>query len=234
MKKITTLLFAFITFLSCYSQVEVYKTLKDFQNNTPEKYTSTIIKFYPDYRSFGKYKPTLEFKEDGKKVKIMLTDVWAFKYKGILFRTITTMGNITVGLLSDGKICYWENAVFIFKKIDHAIPGLSDADYGDAAYLSANVESDIIKGENFKVFLNSNTEYKKLIDIVEARFKESSKSYEKEQKTLKKIQKVAGNNVIGIMDYLSFSNYDKELNILRSCIKEYNGNFSSQIALDKN
>lgn len=233
MKKITTLLFAFIAFLSCYSQVEVYKTLKDYQNNTPEKYTSTTAKFYADYRKVGLFKPTLEFKEDGKKVKIMLTDVWAFKYKGILFRTITTMGNITVGLLSDGKICYWENAVFIFKKIEKMSPGLADYEYGKAAFLSKSKESEIIKAE-FNTFLESNIEYKKLIEIVESRFKETSANYEKNQKFIKKIQKFIGNNGIEIMNHLSSSNYDKELSILRSCIKEFNGNFSSQIVIEKN
>ena len=46
MKKITTLLFAFVTFLSCFSQVEVYKTLKDYQNNTPEIYTKPNFRIH--------------------------------------------------------------------------------------------------------------------------------------------------------------------------------------------
>ena len=232
MKKITTLLLAFIAFLSCFSQVEVYKTLKDYQNNTPEKYTSTTVKFYADYRSSFSYKPILEFKEDGKKVKIMLSEAWGFKYKGILFRTITTMGNITIGLLSEGKICYWENAVFIFKKIDHITPGLTNAYYGYASYLSKNIESAIVTYD-FRVLLNSNNEYNTLVDCVETKFIEEYNYTEKEMKRLDKLNNIGGTDGVALINYLSRYNYDKELNILRKCIKNFNGNFNSQILIEK-
>jgi len=227
MKNIISLILALIAFANSYAQLEIYKTIDDYKKGTPVKYTMTDIKYYADVVGSHIYHPMLQFKENGKKVKIDMTENWGFKYKDILFVRDATRGNLIVGLLSSGKINYWENAVFIFKKIEHQTPGMSEVDYGDAAYLSTEIGSTLISFNTYRKFFQNNKGYDNLLQCVH----DNSTLNDKKLKLANKVFNLGGEDSIALFMYFSRANNEKDLSVLRKCIKDMNGNFNSQIPI---
>jgi len=82
------------------------------------------------------------YTKDGSKESISCKKVWGFRYNNILFR-IEPEGDMPVRLMSHGAVCYWENG-FAHLHMQHDTTEASGFEYGRVAYLSKDLQSDIV------------------------------------------------------------------------------------------
>ena len=85
---------------------------------------------------------TVTFEKDGRKRHIPTRKVWGFMNNGALYR-IEQEGKLPVRLMAQGAIYYWENG-FAHLHMQRDSAGVSGFEYGNASYLSRNLESEIV------------------------------------------------------------------------------------------
>jgi hypothetical protein len=178
MKKQLTILtiFLFLTQIS-KAQVEVFKTLEDFEENIFTKYEGEV-EYFMDF-SFNA-KPSSGIEVGSKeKIKIYFTDFWAFKYKNQFFRIssgefqgLNHSGTIIrrdvllpVVLVSKGKMCYWENGVptidFLSKGDDKKLT----CNFTESVYFSSNIDSELYNTNiKLKLFFKREAYRLKILD----------------------------------------------------------------------
>lgn len=234
MKKIITFILATIAFVSSYAQLEVYKTVEDFKNNTPQKYV-TSAKVTQD-KNFGSFKTSLKIKQDGQKdVEILLSEIWGYKYKNVLFRCFNfTHEGLNkkmiahAALISTGKFCYWEcgEAVMDVLENPEKKKGLI---YMSSFYFSNDTLSDIVQNKDFRPFFNKDfATYKPLCD--EAQKNGQSVSKYKNIKMGNMMFHLGGEDGIA---YVKIFAIGKEMEYIRQAVKTVNGNLNSAITGSK-
>lgn len=240
MKKVLFLLASVLTYVASFGNVEVFKTLEDFKNNTPEKY-SDELKYFAKGINTG-YETTITVENNGIKKEIQAKDIWGFKYKNILFRTYKyNLQNIKgknesfglAALVSEGKICYWENAMPIIEVLDkpekkkvYMPPGFANGLF----FLSLSNISEIkVFGKNFREFFNENKEvYTILKECLskDSDFNKNMKMVKMMNKMMKFNGESLGEDEIAYISYLSAKNKEE---IIRPCINLLNNSFNSNV-----
>lgn len=150
------------------TQVVVYRTFEDFQNEIGEEYDD----YHSCSHTMGNVK--LKFKKGGKKIKIHCKDLWGFTYKDAFFR-IHKKHSKPTRLISLGKIAYYENGVAHLTMIKNNKDSGSFS-IGYFCYLSKNIGSELIPmptnlisdvKKDIKNFKEKHPEYKDLFDCIE-------------------------------------------------------------------
>lgn len=183
--------------------IKVYKTHNHYINNDPNIY------IYNGYRNnyndrIREAYPILFVIDNGKKKKIVLEDYWGFVYKDILFRRENTEKTY-IGLLSTGKLFYWESALSVLKAITgHSFNLVASGYNGHSIYLSSSLEGELRSGRDLEDFFAKNPDTKQV-----------PLCYEKD-KWLQSFSLVARS---------SFNDKEKEKVKIRACVESYNGNF---------
>ena len=85
---------------------------------------------------------TVAYERNGRKYHIPTRKVWGFMNRGVLYR-IEQQGRLPVRLMAQGAIYYWENG-FAHLRMQHDSAGDARFEYGHAAYLSRDVQSEIV------------------------------------------------------------------------------------------
>lgn len=190
---LTLLTCLFMAAVANAEQILIYKTYQDYKNNTPTTIDGDIDGF-PDSSPALVYKSGIRIKSNGKKEDYRCSDFWGFKFKDVLFRCFkfnlkySKNGQTSYGfmaLVSEGKICYWENGIAIIDILNSTkekkkgnIEGLAcDGKFG----LSKSIDADIITAR-FNNFIKSNKEYATLA----SEFKTFALAHEDFPKVLKK------------------------------------------------
>lgn len=135
-------LFFFVLYSSlAFSQVEVYRTFQDFENDNGEKFDDLDIYYFDkpenrlDYYKFYK-----------NRTKIKSKDIWGFKYKNSLFRIDhDNPRHSSARVIVKNKLVYYENGRSHLEMLES---GRSSASYsqfqGYSAYISLNLNSMMI------------------------------------------------------------------------------------------
>lgn len=90
--------------------------------------------------SWGRF--TVVFQKDGRRQRIATRKLWGFMNNGALYR-IEQESHLPVRLMAQGAIWYWENGLAHLRmQRDSAVA--AEVEYGHAAYLSRNLQSDIV------------------------------------------------------------------------------------------
>ncbi len=124
-----------------FSQIEVYRTFQDFENDNTEKFDDLNIYLFDkpekqiDYYKFYK-----------NRTEIKTKDIWGFKYKDVLFRIDhDNPGQNAVRVIVKNKLVYYENGRAHLEMLES---GQSSAYYsqfaGYSAYISLNLNSMMI------------------------------------------------------------------------------------------
>lgn len=156
MNRTITLVIAILLFpCVCKAQVEIFKTVEDYEENISTKYSGDV-EYFIDF-SF-KVNPGSGIKIGIKDsiTKIYFTDLWAFKYKNQFFRIsngdyeVTTSNDrvrrdvlLPVVLVSNGKMCYWENGVREIDFLRNGNEKKSTINFQNTLYFSSNIDSEI-------------------------------------------------------------------------------------------
>jgi len=135
MKTIITIFFLIIS-ISLQSQIIVYRTFEDFQDDKGEMYDS----YLRNTQALGKI--ILIFKKGRKKIRIRCRDIWGFTYDDAFFR-IDTKQDLPTRVLSIGKIVYYENGFAHLGILKHNIhTGWYGKGY--AGYFSEDINSEMV------------------------------------------------------------------------------------------
>ena len=208
--RIWALFFLLIVCLPSFAQLEIYKTLSDYKNNTPVSYVLD--------GEIRPYNSGLVFKTKDGKHNITTDEFWGFKYNNILFRTC--IGNKAMAaLISAGKICYWEDGEYVLDGINNKTfnqPDISWKCNCDAVYLSQTIESELYY-RDFHPFISLDTSYIRLSECV---FNGMPEKNQKSLKPMNKIMKLGGEGPTAMLNYVSRITYF--IDVLRKCVKDFN------------
>ena len=153
MKKTAISLLLILIYFKSFSQLEVYTSYEDFKNNKPQ--------IYADVEKIEAWSYFIEVKAD-KKIKLFYKDIWGFKFKNTLFRTVDQRH--IVALINKNKLAYWENGMGIVETLSNPdkkkVVITDDGTY--YLYLSKAYDSEIYKPDDFRKLL-SNPIYDELI-----------------------------------------------------------------------
>lgn len=252
MNKIATLILIFITQISIYAQIEIYKTYDEYKNNTSTKSEGEVL-FRPGGMQAG-FQSFIIVKNNKDKTEYQFKDIWGFKYKDVLFRTYKYQLNYTkdikytfgcAALVSEGKIFYWENGMGIIeilnstkeKKIGHVDQSIGNGNF----FFSKKLESEIIN-KRFKLFLNQNPELKQIAECVKSKAEKENRY--SNMKMANKLFDLEGEDAIGYLNFFDGINDNegkpfglsagirstsRNMTFIRECVKSYNGNFNDLI-----
>ncbi len=148
-----SIVFLFFVYVS-QAQVEIFKTMEDYQNSISTKYDGDLD-FFIDF-SFKANPPSGIEIVSKDKTKFYFTDFWAFKYKNQFFRISSGDYQVPIStelirkdvllpvvLVNNGKMCYWENGVpeidFLRKGNDKNIT----CNFTRSVYFSSYIDSEI-------------------------------------------------------------------------------------------
>lgn len=159
--------FLLIISFSLHSQVVVYRTFEDFQNEIGEEYDSLH-----DYSTFFN-QIKLIFKKGKKKVKIPCKKMWGFSYKNALFRVHKKYSQ-PARVISFGKIVYYENGIAHLSMLKFG-ESFGQYDKGYAGYFSKSINSEMVPiptqilsdaKRAIRRFKKEHPEYKELFDCL--------------------------------------------------------------------
>lgn len=218
MKKTMTLmlLLCFSIIASYADQILIYKTFNDYQNNTPTILEGEVEGF-PDMQLNSTYHSGFTVKTKEKKERFFAEEIWGFKFKDVLFRTFKFFlkqqknGLPSFGfmaLVSQGKICYWENGLAIIDILnsdkDPRKGYIKDLACNGYFGLSKSIESDIHTGR-FNNFFSQNPEYKDM----PAEFRNAVINHPDCAGSLKKVNLKASDKLfdLGGVDDIAFMNF---------------------------
>lgn len=135
-KILYVVLFVFCT-STLKSQVELYRTYKDFLNESGEEYTDVMMAVLS---SNG---VTFRFFQGEEKTKVKSKAMWGFKFKGVLFRS-DIKNNTFMCVMSTDKIVYYTHGQAYFDKIRGGTDRVGAVlGYGNYAYLSEEINSEL-------------------------------------------------------------------------------------------
>lgn len=152
-------------------QIQIYTTFENYENGSPTTLDGDVDGF-PDFQNNVVYQSGINVKTSEKKHTFRARDIWGFKYKGVLFRSMQftlkqQRNNLPsygfMALASQGNICYWENGIAILDVLNSSKNPRKGYIYGlscNGIYaLSKSIDSDIHSGRFYK-FFQSYPEYK--------------------------------------------------------------------------
>lgn len=122
--------------LAADAQNAIFRTYKEYVDGAGLP-VQGVIDVVPRMGRF-----VVTYKKDGKEQRISCKKVWGFRYNNILFR-IEPEGDLPVRLMSHGAVYYWENG-FAHLHMQHDTTEASGFEYGRAAYLSKDVQGEIV------------------------------------------------------------------------------------------
>lgn len=214
-KTIFCLLLSIISF-SSFSQIKIYFSEDDFKNNTP--------KIYNDVERINAWSGGFDFKAD-KKYKFLFPSVWGFEFKDNFFRVIQSELKYQCKLAIlryKGKICYWENGVVAIEIMNNPDKNkvYVEKTSGDLFYLSETIDTEI-HFHNFRRIIRGDYElYKPFSQCVYNAMPEKTR---KGLAGANKFLGLDGSDDVSMLNYLSrYSDDLKDLEIIRSCVKEFN------------
>ncbi|MCB0706260.1 MAG: hypothetical protein KDC34_13160 [Saprospiraceae bacterium] len=143
--KFSLIFFVFLsTSISAQSEVYVYETFADFQNDHGTA--------YDEFLSFSNALAhvTLKFKKSGVKYRIKCADIWGYSYKGVLFRVDQKLEQPTRVICSNDDLVYYENGLAHMDMLRTNSPSGSFA-IGYSCYFSKTINSQMFPVHNSPV-----------------------------------------------------------------------------------